>query len=53
MNRKVEGYGRPESTMNQLKTIKIYTIFTQQQDTNSVPVPMDNKPGNTKTYPGT
>ena len=28
--------------------IKIYTIFTQQ-DTNSVQVPIDYKPGNTET----
>ena len=36
--------------MNQLKTIKIYTIFTQQQDTNSVQIPIDYKPGDTGTY---
>ena len=50
MNRKVEGYSRPESTMNQLKTIKFYMIFTQQQDTNSVQIPIDYKPGDTGTY---
>ena len=30
--------------MNQFDIIKIYTIFTQQQDTNSVQVPIDYKP---------
>ena len=30
--------------MNQFNIIKIYTIFTQQQDTNSVQVPIDYKP---------
>ena len=38
--------------MNQFNIIKIYTIFTQQQDTNSNPVPIDYKPGGTETYPG-
>ena len=38
--------------MNQCNTIKIYTIFTQQQDTNSIQVPIDYKPGNTRTYHG-
>ena len=30
--------------MNRFNIIKIYTIFTQQQDTNSVQVPIDYKP---------
>ena len=30
--------------MNQFSIIKIYTIFTQQQDTNSAQVPIDYKP---------
>jgi len=38
--------------MNQFNIIKIYMIVTQQQDTNSIQVPMDYKPGNTVTYPG-
>ena len=38
--------------MNQFNMIKIYTIFTQQQDTNSIQVPIDYKPGDTGTYPG-
>ena len=38
--------------MNQFNRIKIYTIFTQQQDTNSIQVPIDYKPGNTRTYHG-
>ena len=42
-----------KSTMNQFNIIKIYTIFTQQQDTNSIQVPIDYKPGDTGTYPGT
>ena len=28
--------------MNRFNITKIYTIFTQQQDTNSIQVPMDN-----------
>ena len=28
--REVEGYSRPESTINQFNIIKTYTIFTQQ-----------------------
>ena len=51
MNRKVEGYNRPEK--HQFNIIKMYTTFTQQRDTNSVQVPMDYKPGDTGTYPGT
>ena len=31
--------------MNQFNVIKIYIIFTQQQDTNSILVPIDYKPG--------
>ena len=38
--------------MNQFNIIKIYTIFTQQQDTNSFQIPIDCKPGDTGTYPG-
>ena len=34
--------------MNQLNIIKMHTIFTQQ-DTHSVQVPIDYKPGNTET----
>ena len=41
-----------KSIMNQFNIIKIYMIVTQQQDTNSIQVPMDYKPGNTVTYPG-
>ena len=37
-----------KSTMNQFNTIKIYTIFTQQQDTNSIQVPIDYKSGDHK-----
>ena len=41
-------------TVNQFNTIKIYTIFTQQQDTNSIQVSVDYKPVLTltlKTFP--
>ena len=51
MNRKVEGYSK--STRTQFNIIKIYRIFTQQQDTDSIQVPTDYKPGDTGTYPGT
>ena len=37
--------------MNQFNIIKIYIIFTQQQDINSIPI--DYKPEDTRTYPGT
>ena len=43
----------PKSIMIQYDIIKIYTIFTQQQDTNSIQVPIDYKLGDTGTYPGT
>ena len=42
-----------KSTMNQFNIIKIYTIFIQQQDTNSIQVPVDYRLGDTETYPGT
>ena len=38
--------------MNQFNIIKIYTYFTQQQDTNSIHIPIDYTPGDTGTYPG-
>ena len=41
-----------KSAMNQFNTIKIYTVFTQQQDTNSIQVSRYYKPGDTGTYPG-
>ena len=41
------------SAMNKFNIIKIYTIFTHQEDTNSIQVPIDYKPGDTETYPGT
>ena len=41
------------SFLNQCNIINIYTIFTQQQDTNSIQVPINYKPGDTRTYPGT
>ena len=42
-----------KSTVNQFNIINIYKIFTQQQDTNSIQVPIDCKLGDTGTYPGT
>ena len=42
-----------ENTMNQFNIIKIYTIFTPQQDKNSIQVLIDYKLGDTGTYPGT
>ena len=39
--------------MNQFNIIKIYPIFTQQQDPNSIQVLIDYKPGDTGTYAGT
>ena len=42
-----------KSTMNQFNIIKIYTIFMQQQGTNSIQIPIDYKLGNTGTHPGT
>ena len=44
IDRKVEDIVDLKSTMDQFNIIKIYTIFTQQQDTNSVQVPIDYKP---------
>ena len=38
--------------MNQFNRIKIYTIFTQQQDTNSIQVPIDYKLGDSETHKG-
>ena len=35
--------------MNQFNIIKIYTIFTQQQDTNTIQVSIDYKLGDTET----
>ena len=39
--------------MNQFNIIKIYPIFIQQQDTDSIQVPIDCKLGDIGTYPGT
>ena len=38
-----------KSPMNQFNIIKMYTVFTQQQGTNSIQVPKDYKPGDTGT----
>ena len=50
LDRKVEGYGRLKSNVNQFNIIKIYTVFIQQQDTNSIQVPIDYKQGDTETF---
>ena len=42
-----------KNTMNQFNIIKIYTVFTQQEDTNSIQVPIDYKLGDTEIYLGT
>ena len=39
--------------MSQFNKIKLYTSFTQLQDTYSTQVPIDYKPGDDGTYPGT
>ena len=39
--------------MNQFNVVKVYTIFTQQQDANSIQIHIDCKSGDTGTYPGT
>ena len=44
-DRKAEGYSRPEKHHET-------TIFTQQEDTNSIQVPIDYKLEDTGTYPG-
>ena len=49
-NKKVEKVVDLKSTMNQFNKIKIYTIFTELQDTNSIHVPIDYKLEDTKTY---
>ena len=38
--------------MNQFNIIKIYSIFKQQQDTNTIQAPIHYKPEDTGTYPG-
>ena len=38
--------------MSQFNITKIYTIFTQQEDINSIQVPIDHKIGDTGTNSG-
>ena len=40
-----------KSTMNKFNIIQIYTIFTQWQNTNSIQILIDYKPGDPLTYP--
>ena len=42
-----------KSTVNQFNRIQIYVVFTQQENPNSIQVPIDYKQGDTRTYPGT
>ena len=42
-----------KGTMGQFNIIKIYVIFAQQQDTNSIQVPINYKLGDIGTYLGT
>ena len=52
MNRKkIEIYSTSEKHYEPIQHSQIYTIFTQQQDTNSIQVPVYYKPGDTGTYP--
>ena len=53
MNRKLEGKVGLQGTMNQFNIIKIYTVFAQQQHTNSIQVPIDYKSRDTGICPGT
>ena len=51
--REVEEYSRPENYHESIQHIKIYAVFTQQQNTNSTQVPIDYKLGDTEIYPET
>ena len=42
-----------KSTMTLFNKIRIYTIFTQQYNTDSIQIPIDYKLGDTGTYPET
>ena len=46
-------HSRLENIMNQFNIIKIYRLFTQQQDITSIQVPIDYKLGDPETYAGT
>ena len=39
-----------QSTMRQFNIIKIYIIFTPQQGTKPIQIPIDYKPGDTGTW---
>ena len=41
-----------KNTISQFNIIKIYTVFTQVQDINSIKVPIHYKLGDTRTDPG-
>ena len=49
---KAEGWSRPEKHCEPIQC-KIFTIFTEQQDTNYIQVHINYKVGDTGTYPGT
>ena len=46
IDRKLEGYSRPEKHCESVQHNWDLYCFTQQQDTNSIQVPIDYKPGN-------
>ena len=52
MDRKV-GYSRPEKHYEPIQLVKIYTVFTQQWDTNSIHVSIDYQPEDTGIFLGT
>ena len=53
MNRKVDGYSRPEKHYAPIQHNEDLYNFTPQQGTKSIQIPIDYKPGATGTYPGT
>ena len=52
MYREVEEYSRPEEHYEPIQH-KLYIIFTQSEDTNSIQVSIDYKLENSRTYPET
>ena len=50
IDRKLEGYSRPEKHCEPIQHNWDLYYFTQQQDTNSIQVPIDYKPGNITCY---
>ena len=52
IDRKLEGYSRPEKHCEPIQHNWDLYYFTQQQDTNSIQVPIDYKQGNTAAFSG-